>query len=249
MENMTLIHNVPTPMGKYVVSYLGDSSDEKNEKVYFKLHFSQTDSSTGRVKDEFFVYPDAFLMKGEKGTQLSSNPGARHYLTRDIFVYITSWLNPDNIGDTATFRIHPVREGDTVFYSNGFLVVERILAANKYDNKDLPVVDSAWLSEATVYAKDGRRFKVQPAFFIKDNQPSVKTDTVVAQSLVLSLQKNGNGDISLGIKESDAVLRYITLKAYKFPYINLLWLGTLIMVTGFFLSAYYRIKKNLRVAA
>ena len=70
--------------------------------------------------------------------------------------------------------MNAVKQGDTLFYSNGFMVVERMLAANKYDNKDLPVVDSAWLSEVKVFAKDGREFTIQPAFLVKDNQPSLK---------------------------------------------------------------------------
>ncbi len=249
LENLTLIHNVPTPMGKYTVTYEGDSTEKKNNKVYFKIRFSEVDTATGDVKSEFIVQPNAFLVKSGEGTQLSSNPGSKHYLTNDVFVYITSWLNPDNIEDTATFRMSTVNQGDTVFYSNGFAVVERVITANKNDNKDLPVVDSAWLSEVKVYAKDGREFDVQPAFFIKDNMPSSKTDTVISQSVIFSLGRNNNGQVQLGIKESDAVMRYITLKAYKFPMINILWVGTLIMFFGFMISMVYRVRKKLTVAA
>ena len=244
LENMTLIHGVPTPMGNYTVTYIGDSTEKKNNKVFFKLNFEQTDTATGKITESFQVTPNAFLMKGEEGTQLSSNPGSKHYLTRDIFVYITSWLNPDNIPDTATFRMNAVKQGDTLYYSNGFMVVERMLAANKNDNKDLPVVDSAWLSEVKVFAKDGREFNIQPAFLIKDNQPSVKTDTIMSQSLIITLQRNTAGVMEMGVKESGAIMRYITLKAYKFPYINVLWLGTIVMVIGFLMSMFYRVRRK-----
>jgi cytochrome c-type biogenesis protein CcmF len=196
--------------------------------------------------EQFDVRPNAFLMKSGEGTQLSSNPGSRHYLSNDVFVYITSWLNPDNIKDTASFRYQTVNTGDTVFYSNGFIVVDRLLAANKNDNKDLPVVDSAWLSELSVFAKDGRKFSSTPAYFVKDGGSSVKTDTIMEQSLIFSLERKGKA-VSLGVKESDAVMRYITLKAYRFPWINLLWLGTIIMVFGFLLSMWNRLKSKLYV--
>lgn len=64
----------------------------------------------------------------------------------------------------CSIQLPKVSAGDTVFYSNGFVVVDRLLTANKNDNKDLPVVDSAWLSELSVYAKDGRKFSSTPAF-------------------------------------------------------------------------------------
>lgn len=249
LENITLIHGVPTPMGKYTVTYIGDSAVAKNNKVFFKLNFTESDTTSGRVGESFEVTPNAFLMKEANGTQLSSNPGSKHYLTRDIFVYITSWLNPDKITDTSTFRRNAVKQGDTIFYSNGFIVVQRMLAANKFDNKDLPVVDSAWLSEVKVFAKDGREFTVQPAFLIKDNQPSIKQDTVISQSLIIKLERGESGKMELGVKESGAVMRYITLKAYKFPYINVLWLGTIVMFIGFMMSMVYRLRKTLFVVS
>jgi len=145
-------------------------------------------------------------------------------------------LNPDSIKDTASFANKWVGKGDTVFYSKGYIVVGNIITANKYDNKDLPVVDSAWLSNLVVYSNDGRSYTSQPGFFVKDNLPSVKLDTVYTQNLVLKINSTKGDLIELGIKESDAVMRYITLKAYQFPYINVLWLGIVIMVIGFMVS-------------
>jgi cytochrome c-type biogenesis protein CcmF len=65
------------------------------------------------------------------------------------------------------------------------------------------------------------------------------------QNLVLTLNKQSSGAVELGVKESNAVMRYITLKAYRFPWINLLWLGTIIMVIGFMISMYFRLKSKL----
>ena len=241
LENVTLIHTVPTKMGKYTVTYEGDSNVSKNDRVFFRIHFKSNDTASGKPAEEFYVHPNAFLVKGEEGMNLSSNPGSKHYLGHDVFVYITSWLNPDNIKDTASFSKRWVAKGDTVFYSKGFIVVGDIITANKYDNKDLPVVDSAWLSNLVVYSNDGRSYTSQPAYFIKDNLPSVKTDTVFTQNLILNVNKVDGKRIELGLKESDAVMRYITLKAYQFPYINVLWLGIIIMVIGFMISMVRRL--------
>ena len=68
------------------------------------------------------------------------------------------------------------------------------------------------------------------------------------QHLVLGLQRGANGNVQLGLKESNAVVRYITLKAFRFPWINLLWLGTLITVAGFMISMWFRLKNKLYVA-
>jgi cytochrome c-type biogenesis protein CcmF len=135
-----------------------------------------------------------------------------------------------------------------VFYSNGFAVVNKLLAANKNDNKDLPMVDSAWVSDVTVFSKEGMQFNVNPAYMKKSGIASSKIDTIMEQHLVVGLQKGENGKVQLGLKESNAVVRYITLKAFRFPWINLLWLGTLITVAGFMISMWFRMKSKLYVA-
>jgi cytochrome c-type biogenesis protein CcmF len=187
-------------------------------------------------------------VKSGESSQLSSNPGSKHYLSNDVFVYITSWLNPDNIKDTASFRYTNVQAGDTVFYSNGFAVVNKLMAANKNDNKDLPMVDSAWVSEVAIFSKEGVQFYANPSYLKIDGIVSTKIDTIMEQHLVVGLQRDANGKVQLGLKESNAVVRYITLKAFRFPWINLLWLGTIVMVVGFMISMYFRMKSKLYVA-
>ena len=39
-------------------------------------------------------------------------------------------------------------------------------------------------------------------------------------------------------------MQYVTLKALKFPFINLLWLGTIIMIIGIIMSMVVRVQKN-----
>jgi cytochrome c-type biogenesis protein CcmF len=182
------------------------------------------------------------LVKGEEGMNLSSNPGSKHYLSRDVFVYITSWLNPDSIKDTASFSHKWVGKGDTVFYSKGYIVVGNIITANKNDNKICLLWTVHGCLTSWCIPMTGRSYTSQPGYFIKDNLPSVKLDTVYTQNLVLKVNGTEGDRIELGVKESDAVMRYITLKAYQFPYINVLWLGIVIMVIGFMVSMVRRFR-------
>ncbi|HEX5026412.1 MAG TPA: cytochrome c biogenesis protein CcsA, partial [Agriterribacter sp.] len=244
LENITLIMGVPTPMGKYMVTYEADSSHPGDEKKYFRVNYLRKDSTTGKVLENFNLYPNAFLMKGDEGrTSLSANPDSRHYWNKDVFTFVTSMPDPESLKDTATFRDHPVMQGDTVFYSNGFIVVDQVIEANKKTNKDLPLVDSAWLADVTIHTNDGMTYKAQPALFAKDNASIAKRDTVMSQNLVLQVNRIGNS-IALGIKESNAIMKYITLKAFQFPFINILWLGVLVMTTGFLISAWNRFTKS-----
>ena len=70
-------------------------------------------------------------------------------------------------------------------------------------------------------------------------------DTVQAEGIILQLQNvNADKTFEIGIKESDSLLKYVTLKAYRFPFIYLLWFGVYITAFGILLSMVRRISLN-----
>jgi cytochrome c-type biogenesis protein CcmF len=50
------------------------------------------------------------------------------------------------------------------------------------------------------------------------------------------------GTISIETSEKDNTGNFIIMKAIVFPWINLVWAGTIIMIIGFFLSILKRLK-------
>jgi cytochrome c-type biogenesis protein CcmF len=104
--------------------------------------------------------------------------------------------------------------------------------------------DSASVATIKVISKTSSIFTIKPTVINLKGTVFAQPDTVLQESLVMQLQKVDGKKITLGVKESDAIMQYVTLKAYKFPFINLLWLGTLIMVLGFMISMAWRIQGN-----
>jgi cytochrome c-type biogenesis protein CcmF len=67
-------------------------------------------------------------------------------------------------------------------------------------------------------------------------------DTVYAENLYLKFAGVAEGKkIKIGIKESEKLIDYIALKAFIFPYINLVWVGLVIMALGLMLSLVRRL--------
>jgi cytochrome c-type biogenesis protein CcmF len=50
--------------------------------------------------------------------------------------------------------------------------------------------------------------------------------------------------IELGIKESEQMVPFIALKVVEFPQINLLWIGAIIMISGFVISILWRRRQS-----
>ena len=49
-----------------------------------------------------------------------------------------------------------------------------------------------------------------------------------------------NHHVKIGIKESDSMIDFVTVKSYIYPYVNLVWLGLVIMATGLLMSMVQR---------
>ena len=237
-ENITLLKGVATDMGKYMVTYIGDSTHPSDPKQYFKIHFKSK-----KTTEEFTLYPDAFVnYKGNQ--QLMANPASKHYIHKDIFTYITSLPNPESNKDTATFKEHKVKPGDTIFYSQGFFILDGLNRTNSRKNIITDPTDSVFAASISIYAKDSSKYKAEPLLILHGNSVKPVPDTVLSQSLVFAFTGAETDGIKLAVKENNAVLNYVTLKAYQFPAINVLWLGIIIMTFGFMLASVNHILKN-----
>jgi cytochrome c-type biogenesis protein CcmF len=192
--------------------------------------------------DRFSLSPNAFVnYKGNEG--LMANPDSKHFWDHDIFTYITSISNdPSAATDTTSFKTHSMTVGDTVFYSKGFAVLENVTTRDNIPQAGFAPTDSASVASIKVYAKTGSIYNVEPLLINKGGTILSSPDTITAESLVVQLQRIKGNSIEVGLKEPEGIMKYITLKAYKFPFINVLWLGTIIMVIGFFMSALRRIQ-------
>lgn len=247
MENLTLLKSVPTQMGSYMVTYLSDSAALEKNRTFYKLHFQKIDSATGKVKEDFMLAPDAYRMKDNN---LSSNPGTRHYLTHDVFTYISTISVKNQNADTAQFKIYVTGIKDTVFYSKGFFILNDILKNPNNERFHFTPSDTALVADITVYGQDSTKSKAYPALVISNQQINFVDDTLIKQNLILNLAGLASDNkFKIGVKESDIPTDFITLKAYVFPYINLVWGGLLIMACGFIVSIGRRTKAANYVTA
>jgi cytochrome c-type biogenesis protein CcmF len=237
-ENLTLVKGLRADMGKYWITYESDSAHPKKPLWFYKINFESKEGN-----EKFTLKPNAFVnYKGNES--LMANPDSRHYWDHDIFTYITSLPDPEKNKDTASFRTESINVGDTLFYAKGYAVLEDLTSKDHIPQPGFNPQDSASVASLKVYAKTGSEYTMQTLLVNKEGNFLTSPDTVAAENLIVQLQKVSGNTAELGIKESDTIMQYLTLKAYKFPFINLVWLGTLIMVTGFFISMLRRIQTN-----
>ena len=244
-ENITLFKGVKTDMGKYDVLYSRDTLNESNHKKYFELQFASKDG-----REKFNVYPD--VLKNNKGQEgFSPNPDKKHYWDRDVFVYVSA-MQDGTQDDTSQYTPVQLQPGDSAFYSNGIIIMNEAVKDDHLFKHPLLPGEAGIGLNITVISKNGMQYKAMPQIAVKENSFRTIPDTVVAQGLIIRFSKlidPASGKMELDIKEDQSVQSIITLKVYQFPFINILWIGIVIMVIGFIMSIVQRIRTNVRTTA
>jgi cytochrome c-type biogenesis protein CcmF len=236
-ENLTLFRGVKTDMGKYWATYEKDSVSENGKTTWFKVNMERKDGG-----DKFTLYPD--LIKNTKGQEgMSNNPDSRHYWHKDIFSYVNHASSVQEGADTAQFKNHVVKTGDTVYYSEGFMVLDSV-TVNPNDGKHkFSSKDTAIMANLSVYTKEQQKLSVKPVFYVRNNSAQLITDTLYSEGLAVNLTRVADDKhLEISVKESSRLAPFLALKVLQFPFINLVWLGTILMIVGFVMSMVRRVK-------
>jgi cytochrome c-type biogenesis protein CcmF len=243
VENLTLYQGVKTDMGKYWATYTQDSIDDKGKMTYFQIKMEKKDG-----KENFSVYPN--LIKNAKGQEgFSNNPGTKHYLHKDIFTYVNYASSVQDETDTSQFRSQLLDIGDTLYYSTGYMVLDKVTLNPKNQKYSFNERDTAIMAELKIRTADGRDFNAMPVFRVYNNQAQYFIDTVYAQGLAVRLSRIAGKQLEISVKESSQLSPFVALKILQFPFINLLWLGTILMVTGFIMSIVRRVSLLKKTSA
>lgn len=254
MENTIMFRGIPVAMGEYYATYIGDSEvHSKDRRIYYRVVFERKDTVTKIVKERFTLYPDAFINpKGEQG--LSANPSTKHYWNKDVFTYINSATDKSKT-DTSSYRSHVVQKaGDSIYLNNGFMVFNGF-SKDINDKRYEPAEgDLAVKAQLDVYDVNGLKAKINPIYILRDRQYVLQVDDTVesmglyARFGTLQVYSADSAAVDIQVRQTDPMDDFIVLKALVFPYINVLWLGIVIMVFGFFISMGSAIKSKIAPA-
>lgn len=252
-ENLFLTENEPVQMGKYRITYVGDSVAAPN--VYYKIKYEEINEETGEAKNAFILMP--FAQNNPDMGGLIGTPGTKHFLTHDIYTLITAAASDShksiqgNDEDAAGFdqydepATYLVNIGDTLRYRNGFYTIEGINRNATLENMPVAADDILVGLQIKVFASDGTQHSAEPVFLIKGGNTFDFHKDVEAQGLRFRFTKILPEENKLELMTYQKPLpekKWVVFKAIKFPYINFFWCGTIVMTVGFGMAIYRRIK-------
>jgi cytochrome c-type biogenesis protein CcmF len=246
-ENVLLAKGKPVLFGNNSLKATFTKTEEISPNKYFEVQYQYLDKE-GKVKDQFVLRPN---IQDNKKMGPVVNPDTRHYLTKDIFTHITFESSMENFEEKEfdNFKTDTVSIGQTFTTDDA----NRQLTLRKINVLSNPSeVEKLHLQAEIVINTIGDTFIARPEF-ISEDKIRIK-ESVIEQAGVMVVMdriisdKDKPGEMKFIITSATRrpKLEYIILKAIEFPYINLLWGGTVIMVFGFCLAIIQRFKESKR---
>ena len=241
-ENVLLYQNEPARMGKYRVTYLGDSFTVQN--IYFNVRYEELDKK-GNVRSSFVLHPN-ILMNNKMGN--NPVPSTLKTITSDLYTHITSApLKEDGsqadsiIQDTYTIGI-----GDTIPASRCLVVLEGINPEAHIHGFEMKPKDIAIGAQLKFVALD-TAYYIEPVYLVREVVATSVPARVEKHNVSFSIVKILPQENKMQILVEQKLNKFIIMKAIKFPFINVLWLGCFVMVFGILLSMLRRKQENITV--
>jgi cytochrome c-type biogenesis protein CcmF len=248
-EHLLLYKNSPMRMGEYEVTYLGDSV--AGVSTLYKLSFVRMNEKGEYGSERFYLYPH--VIKNPKTDVLSVNPDTRHYLTHDVFTHVSMVSDKKSRNELPYERVYndTIQIGDTIYTNNAKLVMDGMKTD---DTKGEGSSISVTAHMRVLMLND--TLHITPQFILDarvGDQVSPEVELPEAGLMIRfanifppNEKTNTQAGFHFAVAERAMHRDYVVLMAKVFPYINLVWGGTIVMIIGFLISIVRRVKEYRR---
>lgn len=232
-------------MSEYWVKYESDTLIGVDQ--YFNIKFEEKKTITDLAKTSFVLSPKA---QNNPKMGLLSNPDRKVFWNKDIFTYVSSIADNKQNDTTEVLSQKELKIGDTLTTKKAFVILKSL--SPHPTNPLLPIRPNliSIAAQLEIISVEGKKYYAEPIYYIDGNYEKNIPAEVEQLAMNLKFEKlnTENNSIKLSAVEIMTPQQFVILKAIKFPMINLLWLGCIIMGIGFVISIMRR-RKEYRIIA
>ena len=246
LDNILLYEKDTLPMGPYLVSYSGKQRSGVN--MMYEVRYIE--KSNGQV-NEFSLYPRIQLNKMMGNVP---EPDTKHFWNRDLFTYV-SYVNQDDLTgekkeDYQVLDTFILSKGDTGIVAPYLMVLKGVSRDVDYEKHKLSETDIAVKAILEIDNMHGVKSTLEPILVIRENRLYHIKDQDEDLGIRFSLTSIDPEAGKLNLiyeKDKNKKEDFIIMKAVIFPFINVLWIGCIIMIFGIVLAVYNRLSNQIKL--
>lgn len=209
----------------------GDTVGLNPENTYYHVEYRK---NNGRI---FNLYP-----RVQVNPQMGfvASPDIHRSGPQDLYTHATMVLDPNKERDWSQAKEYTIRLKDTLYLNDYVAILDGV---NKIDQEGLIQLasnEAGVKAEMRIMGPQGS-YLMEPTFLVSPNRgvaqiPDVNEQLGLRINLLSIDPENGTFTFSVNTTQRD----YIILKAVEKPFINVLWIGTLVLMLGFGIAIYRR---------
>ncbi|MCS5490819.1 cytochrome c biogenesis protein CcsA [Algoriphagus limi] len=200
------------------------------ENDYFKIDYFQNETL------KFSLAPMSQFNEGMGG--LISSPDSKIYLDKDLYTYVAA-MNDYSDPEWKEDEFYEVTPGEQFHIADFVTYFDGAEVLNQVEDYVLQEGDVAVRANLRILDYDVEK-TLQPTFIIRNNQvgkiPVVDNELGIRVTLDNILPEQNKFVFKVNRYQKD----YVVMKAIVKPYINVLWLGSIITLIGFTVAIYRR---------
>ncbi len=201
------------------------------ENTYYKIAYTNAKGKT------FSLYPRAQVNPQMGG--LLASPDINRRWDRDLYTHVSSIRSPEEPHEWSEIKEFPIGLKERFFLNDYIAVVDSIIRVPVVDGVALNENDVAVKARIKIYGED-QEYIAEPIFIIKDGKVARLPDEINNLGLRVYLLHIDPNTETFTIGANTRQKDWVVLKAMEKPLINVLWIGTLVLMAGFTLAIYRR---------
>ncbi|MBS1680928.1 MAG: cytochrome c biogenesis protein CcsA [Bacteroidetes bacterium] len=172
-----------------------------------------------------------------------ASPDIKRNVDRDIYTHVSAMMSREEEPHWGEMEEDTVKIGENFFVNDYVAVLEKVERIKKVEGLELSEEDVAVQAKIKLQGEH-ETFYAEPIFLIVDkNKPGVipgeVNDLGVRITLMNIFPQTGEFLLGTNARQKD----WVVIKALEKPYINILWLGTGVLMIGFGVAAVRRIRQ------
>lgn len=216
-----------------------DTIEIRGENTFYEIQLRK-----GNRK--YTLYPRAQINPDMGGLLVS--PDIYRTVSADLYTHVSSVMKPSEDKEWSDLEEIKIKLGQEFFANDYVAVLQTVDRVFEVEGIDLRNEDVAVKARVRIQGEHGEYF-AEPIFLIKDKMvgriPDEVQDLGIRISLLNIHPETNEFSIGINTRQKD----WVVIKAMEKPYINVLWIGTLILMAGFGIAMSRRIREFRKMKA
>jgi len=219
-----VIAKIDIKQGEKVIFKKGDTLKTSHENTYYEVEYQNAEGKT------YSLFPRTQV---NQQMGFMASPDIKHYFLSDLYTHVSSVPDAEKGKTWSPAEEFAVTVGDTFFMNDYVAIFEKAEQVTETPYEKLEKGDIA--IKAKIRILDGQKagYVVEPLFLVRSSMyikliPEEVDDLGIKVGIKKIVPEKNQFIFEVQKTQKD----WIILKAVEKPYVNLLWLGSLLVLIG-----------------